>query len=136
MVSGRWSTGALDSGAEQRVLYTPPTTNDPPKPKNRKKFAEKMVIGFGIITLRIHDCRSLKAKRKVVKSIIAQIRNGFNASVAEIGANDVYQRAEIGFALVGNSGTLINSKIDKIFNLAEDIGLAELLDTEMEIMTI
>ena len=95
-----------------------------------------MVLGFGIITLRIHDCRSLKAKRKVVKSIIAQIRNGFNASVAEIGANDVYHRAEIGFALAGNSRSLINSKIDKIFNLVEDIGLAEILDTEMEIMTI
>lgn len=95
-----------------------------------------MVIGFGIITLRIHDCRSLKAKRRVVKAFVAQIRNGFNASVAEIGANDVYHRAEIGFAMVGNSRSVVNSKIDKIFNLAEDMGLAEILDTEMEIMTI
>lgn len=95
-----------------------------------------MVVGIGIITLRIHDCRSLKAKRKVVKAIISRIRNGFNASVAEIGSNDVYQRAEIGFALVGNSRSLVNSKIDKIFNTAEDSGLAEILDTEMEILTI
>ena len=95
-----------------------------------------MVVGMGIITLRIHDCRSLKAKRKVVKSIIAHIRNGFNASVAVIGSNDVQQRAEIGFALVGNSRSLVNSKIDKIFNMTEDLGLAEILDTDMEIMTI
>jgi len=93
-----------------------------------------MVVGTGLITLRLHDCRSLKAKRKVVKSMINRLRNNFNASVAEVGSNDIYQKAEIGFSLVGNDAALINSKIDKIFNLAEDIGLAEIVDTEMEII--
>ena len=94
----------------------------------------KMVIGIGIITFRLHDCRSLKGKRKVVKSIISRLRNNFNASVAEIGSNDVHQRAEIGFSLVGNDQAIINSKIDKMVNLAEDLGLAEIIDTEMEII--
>ena len=93
-----------------------------------------MVVGSGLITLRLHDCRSLKAKRKVVKSMINRLRNNFNASVAEVGSNDIYQKAEIGFSLVGNDAALINSKIDKIFNLAEDMGLAEIVDTEMEII--
>ncbi|MGD8257069.1 MAG: DUF503 domain-containing protein [Desulfobacterales bacterium] len=93
-----------------------------------------MIVGTGIITLRLHDCRSLKGKRKVVKSMINKLRNNFNASVAEIGSNDVYQRAEIGFSLVGNNQALINSKIDKIFNMADDLGLAEIIDTEMEIL--
>jgi len=95
-----------------------------------------MVVGLGIITFRIHDCHSLKGKRKIVKAIINRIQNRFNVSIAEVGANDVYQRAEIGFALVGNSGPLINSKIDKIFNLADELGLAEIIDSEMEIMSI
>jgi uncharacterized protein len=93
-----------------------------------------MVVGTGLITLRLHDCRSLKAKRKVIKSMISRLRNNFNASVAEVGSNDIYQKAEIGFSLVGNDAALINSKIDKIFNLAEDMGLAEIVDTEMEII--
>ena len=92
-----------------------------------------MVVGMGRIIYRIHDCRSLKGKRKVVKAIIARLRNRFNASVAEVGANDVYQRAEIGFAMVGNDRALINSKVDKLFNQAEDMGLAEVIDSEMEI---
>jgi len=91
-----------------------------------------MVVGTGLITLRLHDCRSLKGKRKVVKSMINRLRNNFNLSVAEVGANDIYQR--IGFSLVGNDSSLINSKIDKIFNMAEDLGLAEIIDTEMEII--
>jgi len=95
-----------------------------------------MVAGLGIITFRLHDCHSLKSKRKIVKSIINRLRNNFNASVAETGSNDVHQRAEIGLAFVGNDRKVINSKIDKAFNLAEDLGLAEVIDTEMEIINL
>ena len=95
-----------------------------------------MVVGVGVITFRLHECRSLKSKRKIVKSVIGQMRSHFNVSVAETGANDVHQRAEIGFTLAGNSAPLINSKIDKIFNLVERLGLAEIIDTEMEIIHI
>ena len=95
-----------------------------------------MVAGLGVITFRLHDCRSLKGKRKVVKSIIAKLRNSFNVSVAEVGSNDVYQRAVIGFALVGNNRMVVNSKIDKIFNLADELRLAEVIDTDMEIINL
>jgi uncharacterized protein YlxP (DUF503 family) len=95
-----------------------------------------MVVGIGIITLRLHDCRSLKSKRKIVKSMITQLRNNFNASVAEVGANDIYQKSEIGFSLVGNNKKILNSKIDKIFNMADAMGLAEIVDMEMEIFNI
>jgi len=95
-----------------------------------------MVVGLGIITFRLHDCRSLKGKRKVIKSIIKQMQNRFNISVAEVGANDVYQRAEIGFALVGNDRMLINSKADKVLNMVDDLGLAEMIDSEMEILNL
>ena len=95
-----------------------------------------MVVGIGIITFRLHDCNSLKGKRKVVKSVIRQLQNHFNASVAEVGSNDVYQRAEIGFSMVGNDRQLVNSKIDKLFNMADALGLAEIIETDMEIMNI
>ena len=95
-----------------------------------------MVAGLGIITFRLHGCRSLKGKRKIVKSIIAQLRNNFNVSVAEVGSNDIYQRAVVGFALVGNNRKVINSKIDKIFNLADELGLAEIIESEMEIINL
>ncbi|MFC1811082.1 DUF503 domain-containing protein [Thermodesulfobacteriota bacterium] len=95
-----------------------------------------MVVGLGVITFRLHDSRSLKGKRKVVKSIIMQLRNNFNISVSEVGSNDVYQRAEIGFALVGNNKRVINAKIDKVFNLTDELGLAEIVDSEMEIINI
>ncbi|MBW1835426.1 MAG: DUF503 domain-containing protein [Deltaproteobacteria bacterium] len=95
-----------------------------------------MVVGIGKIIFRLHDCRSLKGKRKIVKSVIHKIQNNFNVSIAEVGSNEMHQRAEIGFAFAGNSINVINSKIDLLFNMADEIGLAELIDTEMEIISL
>lgn len=95
-----------------------------------------MVVGLGMITVRIHDCHSLKGKRSVVKSIVNGLINNFNASVAEVGSNDVHDIAEIGFAMVGNDRTIVNSKIDKAFNLASEMGIAEVIDTQMEIFNV
>ena len=93
-----------------------------------------MVIGYGVLDLRIPQAHSLKGKRKVVKSVIGRIQSSFNASVAETGANDMHQRAEVGFALVGNDARLLNSKMDRIMNLVESMGVCEIIDSEMEIM--
>lgn len=93
-----------------------------------------MVVGICIMVFRLHECRSLKAKRSVVKSLVKQIRNHFNASAAEVGANDIHQRAEIGVSLVGSDQKVVNAKIDKMLNFAEDLGLAEMVDTEIEIL--
>ncbi len=48
----------------------------------------------------------------------------------------MHQKAEIGFALVGNNRSVINSKVDKVFNLTEKLGLAEIVDIEMEIINL
>jgi hypothetical protein len=95
-----------------------------------------MVVGYGIIVFRLEGCFSLKEKRSVVKSIVSRIQNQFNISIAEVGANDIHGRAEIGFAMVGNDQRVINSKMDKVLNMAEELHLAEVIDTEMEIMVI
>jgi len=95
-----------------------------------------MVIGVGVITLRLHDCRSLKAKRGIIKSLIQRLQNGFNASIAEVNLNDSLTQAEIGFAMVGNDRRMINSKMDKLIDFAEKLYLAELIETKMEIMNL
>ncbi len=95
-----------------------------------------MIIGSGMITFRLHGCRSLKAKRKIVKAIINRLRNRFNASVAEVGSNDIYTKAEIGFAIAGNDTRMVNSKVDKLLNMAESLGLAEIIETDMEIISL
>jgi uncharacterized protein YlxP (DUF503 family) len=95
-----------------------------------------MVVGTGRIIFRLHECHSLKEKRRIVKSIIGRLRNAYNASIAEVAANDMFQRAEIGLAMVGNDSRVINSKIDQLIDMAEEMGLAEIIDTEFEIITL
>jgi uncharacterized protein len=93
-----------------------------------------MVVGIGVITFRIHECNSLKVKRGVVKGLINQVRTHFNASVAEVGANDIHQRAQIGVALAGSDHQVMNAKMDKLLNFLEATGSAEMIDSEMEII--
>jgi uncharacterized protein YlxP (DUF503 family) len=95
-----------------------------------------MVVGIGTIVLRIPGNTSLKGKRRVVKGVITRLQNTFNASVAEIGANDSHQRAEIGLAFVGNDRRWINSKLDKVLNFVEAMQVAEIIDSEMEIISL
>jgi len=95
-----------------------------------------MVVGIGTIVLRIPGNNSLKGKRKVVKGVISRLKNTFNVSVAEVGANENHQRAEIGLAFVGNDRRQINSKMDKALNFVEGMHVAEIIDSEMEIMNL
>ena len=96
----------------------------------------KMVIGVGMVAMRLHGNHSLKGKRKIVKSIIGRLQNTFNVSAAEVGANNMHQRAEIAFAFVGNDRRVINSKLDKALNLIEDLQLAEIIACDMEIINL
>lgn len=93
-----------------------------------------MVVGTGKIKFRLFGVNSLKAKRKIVKSIVARIKNTFNISIAEIDLNDSHDWAVIGFAIVGNETRVVNSKVDKVFNMADGLGLAMIADTHMELI--
>lgn len=93
-------------------------------------------MGVGTVVLRLHGNASLKGKRSIVKRVVNRLRNQFNASVAEVGANDDLLQAEIGLALVGNDRRVINSKLDKAMNLVDAMQLAEIVGTDMEIINL
>ncbi len=93
-----------------------------------------MIIGVATIQLKLFGIHSLKAKRKIVKSMIVRLSNRFNASVAETGYNDSLEWGEIGISVVGNDGRHVNAQIDKILNSADDMGTAYIADTTMEII--
>jgi uncharacterized protein YlxP (DUF503 family) len=93
-----------------------------------------MVVGVCHITFIIHDNRSLKGKRQVLKSITERVKNRFNVSVAEVGSHDVWQRAEIGVCAMGNDRAFINSVLDKVIDFIEDLHLAEITDCNIELI--
>jgi len=95
-----------------------------------------MVVGTGKIKFRLFDTDSLKGKRKIIKSIIQRIRNNFNISVAETDFNDSHDWLEIGFSMTGNDSQVMNSKLDKVINFADELGLAVIVDSQIEIIHV
>lgn len=95
-----------------------------------------MVVGTAVIELKLFAVHSLKAKRKIVKSMTAKITNQFNASAAETGHNDSLEWAQIGVAMAGNNSRVMNSKLDKLLNMVDDLGLAMIADTRIEIICL
>jgi len=71
-----------------------------------------MVVGSGIIDLWISESASLKEKRAVLRRLLKKTQSEFNVSIAEVGDNDHWRRAKIGFSVVGNDQRFINAKID------------------------
>ena len=94
-----------------------------------------MVIGICHLDLILHENHSLKGKRRVVKSIIGRVKSKFNVSIAEVGDQDLWQSAQIGFCIAGNEKRFINSSLDKIIHFIEVTNSAEIKDVEMEIIT-
>ena len=93
-----------------------------------------MIVGIIRLRVRLPGNHSLKGKRRVVKSLIGQVRSRFNVAVSEIALNDVWQRAEIGISTIGNSRPIINSVLDKILEFIERTCLVEVIDTDIEII--
>ncbi|MEE9556459.1 MAG: DUF503 domain-containing protein [Candidatus Adiutricales bacterium] len=95
-----------------------------------------MVVGILKITLIIPGNSSLKGKRKVVKSLLDKLRSRFNLAAAEVEDNDLWQRAGLGLALVGNDRRFINSSMDKVLDFIYRTSDAEIIDSDSEIINI
>ncbi|MCU0572231.1 MAG: DUF503 domain-containing protein [Syntrophobacteraceae bacterium] len=95
-----------------------------------------MTVGIARVTFRLHGNQSLKEKRKVVKSLVDKSRHRFNVSVAEVADQDVHQRATIGVAVIGSDGRVLNSLLDHILDFMEAMGVADLVDREIELIPL
>ena len=92
-----------------------------------------MHIGICTLHLRLLEGRSLKEKRRVVKSIKDRVRNKFNVSIAEIDKLDKWQWATLGLACVSNDARFTNSMLSNVVDFIERIHIVELIDYEIEI---
>ena len=74
----------------------------------------------------------MKGKRGVIKRIQARVGNEFNVSVTECDAQDLWQRAVMGFAAGGTSETVVQATLRRIVDFIESLGLAQLGAAEVE----
>ena len=70
--------------------------------------------------MSLPGCRSLKDKRRVVKSLKDRLQNRFNVSVAETAYQDVWTRAQLSVALVTTEGSLADSVLSNVDRFIEN----------------
>ena len=92
-----------------------------------------MTVGLARVTLFVAGSHSLKEKRSVVRRLKDLVTQKFNVSIAEVGENDVWQRAVVGLALVGNERRFVESQLDEILSFIRS--KAEVLDETKELQT-
>src|SRR5206468_5595179 len=97
--------------------------------------AAPMVVGVLRLALLIRGARSLKDKRSALRRIIERVRARYNVSIAEVGDNDIWQRALVGVTAVANDRSFVNEVLDKVVRDVEMLGVADLVGREMEIET-
>jgi uncharacterized protein YlxP (DUF503 family) len=79
-----------------------------------------MIVGVSIFELHLPASRSLKDKRRVVKSLIDRVHHRYRISVAETDFHDLHQRAEIAVAAVTAGGeSEMEKMMDEVRNLVE-----------------
>src|SRR5262245_36532085 len=92
-----------------------------------------MIVGSLQVRLLIRESRTLKDKRQVVRSIKDRLRNGFNVSVAEVGALDNRQVAVLGLAMVGNEAGHVRSALQQIVEALRGHPVAELVGHDLDV---
>jgi uncharacterized protein YlxP (DUF503 family) len=65
-----------------------------------------VVVGALTLTLHVPDSQSLKDKRQVISSLLARVRRQFNVAAAEVGDQDTWQLATLGFVCISNDRRL------------------------------
>lgn len=78
-----------------------------------------MIVGICKLDIILSGHHSLKEKRVTIRKIKDSVLSNFKIQISEVGHNDLWQRTELGFAVVGNSKQVINSLIDKIIDHVE-----------------
>ena len=91
-----------------------------------------MVVGVLELSLAV-PAFTLKEKRSVVKRVLNRTRQKFQVAAAEVEAMDNVSYAILGIVDVGNDQRYINSVLDHVANYVDQLGLAELVDQNIEL---
>ncbi len=91
-----------------------------------------MVVGVCRVSLMLGETSSLKEKRAVLRKIKDRVQQKFNCAIAEVGDQDAWQSAQVGFAVVSNERGFTQSMVQKILTFIDDLAVAKLTDDEQD----
>jgi len=97
-----------------------------------------MFVGLGRFEIFIPESTSLKDKRRVIRPVTAVVRKKFNASVAEVDHQDLWQRTTIGVSCIAESPSHCVKMLSEIERVVASTaaGEAEMIDSTMKVLAM
>ncbi len=84
------------------------------------------------LDVMIGDAKSLKDKRRVIKSFKDRLRTRHNVSVAEVDGMDSRRRAVLAVAMVSNDSRYLEGALQQIVNAAQVARGMVVVDSRVE----
>lgn len=93
-----------------------------------------MVVGTLQCDVLLGDVHSLKAKRALVRPIVAELRRRFEVAAAETGDQDLHRRAEVSVAVVTSAHHHAREVLEQCERLIASRPEIELLSTRIRVL--
>jgi uncharacterized protein YlxP (DUF503 family) len=95
-------------------------------------------IGVALVTVSIPGALSLKDRRQVVRSLTERLRRRFNAAVADLGPDGIWNRADVAVSCIGSSPGEMESRMLQLCSFVETgerDGEFEIADVRREVFS-
>ena len=79
---------------------------------------------------------SLKEKRQAITRIVERTKGKFNISIMEIDQTNLWQKATIGFAVVGVKQDHVDATLENVSRYIESMYIGKVIGSRTEIMVI
>jgi uncharacterized protein YlxP (DUF503 family) len=95
-----------------------------------------MLVAAALIELSVPDAETIKARRRVARSVKDRIRQRFNVSVAEVADQDERHSVVIGCVMVGVDPRHLRDGMEKLVRYVESLGIAEVVADDVTVVRL
>lgn len=92
-----------------------------------------MYVATGEFDLLFGEVRSLKAKRALLRPLVAELRRRFDVACGEVGDADLLRRAVVGVAAVSNDAGAARAVVEQCESLVAARPECELLSARIRV---
>ena len=78
--------------------------------------------------------RSLKERRRGIRSLKERLANRFNCSIAEVGDKEKWARAELALCVISDDSAHVSTQLNEIIRFASNHHLVEVMDYQIEML--
>ena len=93
-----------------------------------------MIVAVARLSLHVTHSHSLKEKRAVIRKLVDRTQARFKLHVAEVGGQDTWQSARVGFAVVGSDAQVVESIADEVVKSIQSSVDGDVVSIDREVL--